>query len=478
MKHTIRFSLVTFLLLLTPAVASAGFWGTITQAAKKLDVKTPSQGAVPSSSGELRSGNSATTGLNGLTDYNGCMAQTTGAQEKLNAEALERKLRLHPQLARRERRNIQEDIKWLNATAAGQNIPSPDPRNPQRYLLEMSDADQQEVHAVYAKFANEVRQRCEAQYGGMSQFSNPSGWRHAPIDTHVPFPSLSSTEPVSHRRGPPKGNHCIAVMQDLRWNIMADMMEQKMARQHNLSARQKRGWEEDIALVRHMAHSNGLTLPQSPDPSNPTRYLQRLDENEQMQLNQTYAQRSRQALSNCMNAGISPKQRQMNSELAAMHEARRARREAERNGVTFKSDLDLRALRRIKGEWGHQVTCEHNSVTCGNGLDQMANCMHQTKNYFYRVAAAALQQKLDKEHNLSARDRSSLRVDIAKVRRAIETGHVAGPDARSSEHWMTWLSQDDQQAVQQINSRYSSAVHKDCDARFASLSHYSGTGGR
>ena len=65
MKLTIRTSLVNGAIWLMPAIVSAA-------------------GGSPSTGGA--------TNLHGLDDYNGCMAQTAGAQEKLTAQVLQRKL--------------------------------------------------------------------------------------------------------------------------------------------------------------------------------------------------------------------------------------------------------------------------------------------------------------------------------------------------------------------------------------------------
>jgi len=115
------------------------------------------------------------TNLQGLNNYNACMAQTSGAQEKLTAQVLQRKLNSSPNLSAQERQRLQEDVQWLNAKAVNPRAPAPDPRNSQRYLLAMTDEEQQEVSGAYGPFANEVREKCEAQYGGMSQFSDPAG---------------------------------------------------------------------------------------------------------------------------------------------------------------------------------------------------------------------------------------------------------------------------------------------------------------
>jgi hypothetical protein len=104
--------------------------------------------------GPPSAGQGGATSLHGLDDYNGCMAQTAGAQEKLTAQVLQRKLDSSSSLAALDRQRLQEDIEWLNAKAANPRAPAPDPKNPQRYLLAMTDQEQMEVSGAYGPFAN------------------------------------------------------------------------------------------------------------------------------------------------------------------------------------------------------------------------------------------------------------------------------------------------------------------------------------
>jgi hypothetical protein len=66
------------------------------------------------------------TNLQGLNNYNACMAQATGAQEKLTAQVLQRKLNSPSNLSAPDRQRLQEDIQWLNAKAANPRAPAPD----------------------------------------------------------------------------------------------------------------------------------------------------------------------------------------------------------------------------------------------------------------------------------------------------------------------------------------------------------------
>src|SRR4030095_10821409 len=204
--------------------------------------------AVPAAGQSVSGG---ATNLQGRKNYNACLAQTTGAQEKLTAQVLQRKLNSSSNLSAQERQRLQEDIEWLNAKAANPRAPAPDPRNSQRYLLAMSDEEQQEVSGAYNGFANTVREKCEAQYGGMSQFSDPAGRRRAPIDTRVPLPDWRlAAPPPPQASAAEQRQDCMSAIAGVRWQLMAEHMESKLRSMPNLSAQEGRGREEEIAVGR------------------------------------------------------------------------------------------------------------------------------------------------------------------------------------------------------------------------------------
>ena len=128
----------------------------------------------------------------------------------------------------------------------------------------------------------------------------------------------------------------------------------------------------------------------------------------------------------------------------------------------------------IKGEWGTQVTCEGpNSATCANGMDDIANCMHQTKGYYYRLVAANLEEKFKNDQNMSDEQRKDMQADIASVKDAINTGNVVDPDPNNSQRWLKDLTDEDQMEINRTNSKYMREVHDDCEARFGGMSRYS-----
>jgi hypothetical protein len=129
----------------------------------------------------------------------------------------------------------------------------------------------------------------------------------------------------------------------------------------------------------------------------------------------------------------------------------------------------------LTGEWGTQVTCAGpNTATCQNGMDNLVNCMNQSKGYYYRLVAAKLEDGLNNTPDLSAQDRRDLKADIAAVKEAITTSQVVDPDPKNPQRWLSWLGEEDQQEINRLNSKYMNEVRTDCDTRFGGMSQFSG----
>ena len=129
----------------------------------------------------------------------------------------------------------------------------------------------------------------------------------------------------------------------------------------------------------------------------------------------------------------------------------------------------------ITGEWGNQVTCAGpNTATCQNGMDNLVNCMNQTKGYYYRLVTANLEEKLNSGQNLSPQDKKELEEDITSVKEAINTNQVTDPDPKNPQRWLLWLTDEDQQQINSTNVKYMNKVRQDCDKRFGGMSQFSG----
>lgn len=92
-------------------------------------------------------------------------------------------------------------------------------------------------------------------------------------------------------------NRCLAPIKGLRWKLLADKLQAKMAAT-NLSPQQRLEWEADIAAVR-LAELRRARSVTSPDPSRPIRYLERLTPAEQMAASHEYETASAAIAAEC-----------------------------------------------------------------------------------------------------------------------------------------------------------------------------------
>lgn len=410
------------------------------------------------------------TNLQGLNNYNACMAQTAGAQEKLTAQVLQRKLNSPSNLSAPERQRLQEDVQWLNAKAANPRALAPDPRNSQRYLLAMSDEEQQEVSGAYNGFANLVREKCEAQYGGMSQFSDPAGRRRAPIDTRVALPDLLNAAPPARQASATEQHQdCMSAMAGVRWQLMAEHMENKLRSMPNVSAQERKAWEEDIAVVRAAQQGDAKTMPQSPDPKNPSRYLTRLTPQEQVAMIQEQSARSQQIMAGCngrasaaTGAPDSDTARR-SQDLAAMHEQRRAGRNVSQN-------LDPGAAKAEAQAWLDARPFKPSAYTAGSATQAeylqksgALACFDRQKGF---RAHQNVQRLTAKRATVAPQDRQELDAWINAWRAAEQSGkdEPAPISSNNPQGWLKFLTGADQQEMNLANSTLQNMVRTECSS--------------
>lgn len=124
----------------------------------------------------------------------------------------------------------------------------------------------------------------------------------------------------------------------------------------------------------------------------------------------------------------------------------------------------------ITGDWGTQNTCDGpNSATCMNGMDDLMNCMHQTKGYFYRLISVNLEGQLENNKDLTAQQRKDMATDLEAVKAAVATGKIVEPDPDNRQRWLRWLSQEEDMEIQKQNIKYAQEVRTDCNDRFAGM---------
>ena len=412
--------------------------------------------------GSLSSGLGATD-AHGWTDYSSCMASTAGHQEKLTAEVLQRKSAQSPNLSPEQRRKIEEDIQWLNATAAGaRNLPQPDPKHPHRWLLVLTDEEQMQINRANMQFASEVRAKCEAQYGGMSQFADPSGRRPAQADS-----GMNAPVPVAPARTGPSPleefNNCTASRQGLRWKAMADRLEAKLAAAKNLSAQERTAWEEDIAVIRSAAQSGGATTPRSPDPKNPLRYMTRLTGEDHAALIQEYNAASQALLARCSAATRTDK-----SAIAGA---------APQSGGLVPSPGNPNP-QRLQRNAPQQQTAGGNAAggslsaalgaTRADYLERggVVACYDRMKGHMAKVTADTLEAKLKTAQGLTPQQRQQWNEDIAAWRAAEAAGaeQAIPPGPNNPYRWQSYLTRAERQAINQQHSAFVNKIVAECNA--------------
>ena len=480
MNHAVRVSLVGAAILLAPAVASAGFLDKLNEATKKMNESSqqmqqgsqqqapPAQGGQATYGGGSLSAGLGATNLHGLTDYNGCMAQSSGSMEKLTVQVLQRKLNQSKTLSPQERRNIEADVAWLTATAAGQKLPSPDPKNPQRYLLELTDQEQEEITGANNPYLNAVHEKCEEFYGGMTQFSDASGRRPAHKGTAiVPFPTLAAVAPAAVPSAMDAHRDCMAGATGLRWKAMADRMETRMAASGNLSAADRKAWEEDIAAVRAAQQAGSTGMPQSPDPKNLMRYMLRLTPEDQMAVNQDFAA-ARQALMATGSGGGSAggataaaSQDARHRELEAMHNARRQPKQPVNTAAASaeaQAWLDAHPMVQV-----HKTTSH--GTTTADYLEQggVMACFDRQKGFRAKQTADRLTTK---RGTVPTDQRNDLEAWITAWRAAEQAklDEPTPPNGAAAQGYYTFLTNTDQQELNMANSAVHNQVMSECNS--------------
>ena len=424
-----------------------------------------------------RGGGSLSSGLGATsvnTDFPNCMAQTSGVMENLRAQVLRRKLAHGDNLSPQERQNTEADAVWLEATSHGERIPAPDPKNSQRYFQEMSDAEQQEISGAYGRYAAEVHDKCEYQYGGMSQFSDPSGRAaHAPIDTHVAIPDLFHAAPPVEAAKPAVPSHkaqiqgCTASIMTLRLKILGDHLEQKM-NASTLSPQERKEWMEDLSAVRAAQNGDGMAQPQSPG-SNPSRYIMRLTPQEQLAINQEFSTQSLQITQNCMSSATGQAGRPggtvtdaRSQELAAMHERRRAERASGKTADLSAANADAQAWLAARPFKLRAYAA--GSSTQANYLAQsgVTECFDRQKGFRAHETLAKLMTKRD---SVASQDRQELEAWISAWSAAEAAGKdEPAPVGSNPQGYLRFLANVDQQEINAACSTLHNAIGSECDS--------------
>jgi hypothetical protein len=285
------------------------------------------------------------TKLDGLANFADCQNQSVGYREKLIADRIDAKLGVSPALNAQEREAWQAEARALRAVTPsnGKFVP-PSAQDPQRYLLSLTDSEQQAINSMSIRFGQEVNLECEKKYGGMTRYSpgsDQSGQKKyeeelrarmtRPIDiATVPLVALDSPFPKTQEQvaaeqraardaartqqqaavnSAMQGMQNLAAKQaacqeqakTLRLSLLAEYLQKRLDASPGLSAQERADFEADIKATREGA-AKGLDMPPAVDPANPMRAMMRLTPQDQVAYGEAFGTRYVQQLTSCQQA--------------------------------------------------------------------------------------------------------------------------------------------------------------------------------
>ena len=266
----------------------------------------------------------------GLQNFADCQNQVQGHREHLMADRLQAKLDKSTSLTPEDRDIWVAEIRALRQVKPSQPYKAPDPKNPQRYFLGLSNDEQTAINSMHNRFVQENNLACEKKYGGMTRYSpgsDQSGQARyekelkdniqtATNIATIPVGPLPSPHPKTleqmheERRATQQANRQAAAQQisgctdsakGLRLSIMADKMQQRLNASKGLSAKERADFEADIKATRDAADQK-LDYAPPVDPKNPNRAMMRLTAQEQLEVTTEFSNRYLATMQNCVHA--------------------------------------------------------------------------------------------------------------------------------------------------------------------------------
>lgn len=107
----------------------------------------------------------------GLQNFADCQNQVQGHREHLMADRLQAKLDKSTSLTPEDRDIWVAEIGALRQVKPSQPYKAPDPKNPQRYFLGLTNDEQTAINSMHNRFVQENNLACEKKYGGMTRYS-------------------------------------------------------------------------------------------------------------------------------------------------------------------------------------------------------------------------------------------------------------------------------------------------------------------
>ncbi|HBR15609.1 MAG TPA: hypothetical protein DD723_08760 [Candidatus Omnitrophica bacterium] len=385
-----------------------------------------------------------------LVDH--CMDPLKGYRSKLYIELIEKKLKTET-LDDQLRKNLEEDLaafkeafknKTDNPTIAGE-------KNSSRYLSDVSEEDQVYVNAEHGIFYKKNYNKC------MGADHMGTGKRTEMMqDTET----ISGEEAVAKLRKKKAKEeepfNCLKNLSNLRWKVMADVMEAKMKRL-NPTGKERAEWEADIASIRDVAQT-GAPGPTPPDPSNPTRYMLRLDSNEQVVMMQEYSRQSQEETAKCSAMAGSGKIEE---------------RPVKSGGLVDKSKSP--ANKQAKVQKVKEYTQEELNYGRGGSTNLLAlrrdrGCADALIGHLAKLTADKLEAKLKATSGLDAQKRKEWEEDIAAWRAAGKAGKDSAESPGDDPYrWQDRLTREERQEINMQHVALNNKLMKECNSKPSGL---------
>ena len=106
-----------------------------------------------------------------LQNFADCQNRVQGHKEHLIADRLQAKLDKSASLTPEDRDIWVAEIHALRQVKPSQPYNAPDPKNPQRYFLGLTNDEQTAINSMHNQFVQENNLACDKKYGGMTRYS-------------------------------------------------------------------------------------------------------------------------------------------------------------------------------------------------------------------------------------------------------------------------------------------------------------------
>ncbi|HEX5048581.1 MAG TPA: hypothetical protein VFX89_15815 [Gammaproteobacteria bacterium] len=435
-------ALFAVLAVSSEAGAQPKFLDKLNNAAKKLENKSQ---AAPAAQPTVVGG---ATDFSALSDHQACYDPLKGYRSKITADMLEKKLAAQTSLTPQQRSEWQEDLAAVRAAeaAGSDDVKSPDPQDAHRYLSHLSTQEQTDLNGQYGARYNEVTSGC-------------LGKDHMNVGHTTAMNMVKDTSAADKQQAKSDANinamqQCFAQLQGIRWAVMADKMQAKMTAL-NPSGQERQDWEADIAVVKQ-AQAGGATMPQSPDPKNPMRFMMRLSSEEQLAMNNEVMEKTTKMQQDCAQGRTGMVER----EITAGGPVDRTKSPANKNATAAPKNPN-------------RGNAQGGALGAGkvDGLVEYNKCYEPLRGHLAKVTAEALEQKLAAAPSLTAQQRTEWQQDIASWRAAEQAGKDSADPADPNDpyRWQDHFTNAERAAINQKHAQFNNEIVRKCDSRPSGL---------